>query len=411
MEELYRPGSEMHDISQMRAQKFNRSFFASLIERAESSGFHSTVGGDLSFDPVSDRFPSLDEAWNVYRTQAQQQFIKPDYMAFQEGYKQVQQLRDQQTLQDLSYATNAGATAKDIQNLARKNKGFHSKLINMSATNPELAAQLHQFLPGPTLSEKIAASPGYYSAATVGTGVALGAGANYLGSVPQETKDAARAAYKSTIKGVRGDIRASRELVAESKAKIAALQNEKIRKGIPAQNKVWKKKMATAQSQLKKSQEELAKHVKKIGSAGQTHRAAQKTRYQSFKDSKWMKGKLGVGTRVGAYMVGPMMIGQAAGAISDDETVGEVAQKSASAAIGAKLTADAFSKALKKKGKKFLWKKTVKKVGYSKALRLLGKLVIGGGATALSGGLLTGLMAAWTVKDLYDIMQILSEEE
>ena len=412
MEDMHRPGSEMHGIAQLRAQKFNQNFFASLVEKAETTGLYTSVGGDVTFDADVDRFPTLDEAWNRYRNLAKQMFIRPDYMAFQEGFKKVQQIRQQQSWQDLSYATNAGATPKDIQNLARKNPALHHKLISMSATNPELAAQLSQFLPGPTLGEKMEASPGYYAAAGLGTAGAMAYGANYMGSATPETIEAAKAGYKSAIKGQLGELRAGKELVAEANATVAKLQNERITKGIPSNNKVFKKKIDTAKGQLKQAKAELAKTQKKLGGAKKVFRRdVSKTRYQSLKDSKYLKGKLGVGVKIGAYMAGPMIIGKAAGAISDDETVGELAERSASAALGAKFTKDSLMKIIKKKGASFVFKEVAAKAGYGKALRTLGKLVASGVGTGLSGGLLTGVLAAWTVKDVMDIMKIISEIE
>ena len=68
-------------------------------------------------------------------------------------------------------------------------------------------------------------------------------------------------------------------------------------------------------------------------------------------------------------------------------------------------------KIIKKKGASFVFKEVAAKAGYGKALRTLGKLVASGVGTGLSGGLLTGVLAAWTVKDVMDIMKIISEIE
>ena len=392
-DQFARPGGQMEQIANYRQQQFDQQFFNVLVQRAEKTGFSSSTDGSIDYSTELDAFPSLEDAWNQYRSQAKQRFVKPDYIKFQEGYQKVAQLNQQKQLQDYSTAGLSGATPKDFQKLAKKNPNFHRRLINMSATNPELAAQLSQYMPGQSLSRKVGDNPMYYTGAAVGTAAGAAGAYNFMSAIPEETMTDAKTRYKSNIAGVkklRGEVKAAQEILVDAK-----------KSGDAAQIKY-------AEDQLK----EARKNVKgKTGPAAETFRRDAKTRYTSMKDSDWLKGKKGLLVKGGAAMLGPLLIGKAAGAISDDETVGDLAQQSTSAAVGAKFTKDSIFSIVKKEGAAKIFKKVAAEKGYGFALKTIGKITgmtVGG---ALTGGVMAAAMAAWTVKDLYDVMEIISEIE
>ena len=416
-DKLARPGSQMQGIAEYRNQQFDQQFFNSLVQADETTGFHTDLSGNMTYTDTAERFPTLEEAWNTYRTAAQQRMIRPNYIKFQEGYKRVRQLKDQKQLQELTLASNAGATTKDFQTLAKNNPAFHKKLLMMTQSNPELAAQLAQYLPGKTLGQKIQDSPGYYTAAGIGTAAATAAGISALNTIPEATMADAKSAYRATTKGLRGEMNAAKSLVKEQQKKL----NDLVAKRPRGENWTMKgdakleKSIKTAEKQLKKAQTELTKTQKNLAKGlkegSKQFKRAAKTRYQSFKDSKWMKGGRGIAVRGGAYMAGPIILGKAAETITGDEQVGELTERSASAAIGAKLTHSTLMGVLKKKGAGFIFREVAKKKGTGFALKTLGKLVVGGVASGVSAGVLTGVMAAWTGKDIYEIMRIISEIE
>ena len=77
--------------------------------------------------------------------------------------------------------------------------------------------------------------------------------------------------------------------------------------------------------------------------------------------------------------------------------------------MGAKFTLDAFKRAVGKHG----FGKIVRRIGAKLGWRAVAKLGLKGGlaaaGTGLSGGTLGVLMAAWTISDLYQVMEIIAE--
>jgi len=69
-----------------------------------------------------------------------------------------------------------------------------------------------------------------------------------------------------------------------------------------------------------------------------------------------------------------------------------------------------ITKYIKDKGMPSLLKKAVKKMGVARVAATLGKIGVGALGLAPSGGALTAIMAAWTAKDIYDIIQIIQED-
>ena len=110
---------------------------------------------------------------------------------------------------------------------------------------------------------------------------------------------------------------------------------------------------------------------------------------------------------VGAGIAASQLAGQAGHAIG-----GEVGEQTAEAIASGGITAGlgALQKYVNTHGYSKLMKLVVKKKGKSFAMKTLGKLglgLIGGGAT---GGIATAAMAAWTAKDLYEVVQLISSE-
>ena len=89
--------------------------------------------------------------------------------------------------------------------------------------------------------------------------------------------------------------------------------------------------------------------------------------------------------------------------------VGEIAG-GVGGAIAFKKAVPMITKYIKEKGMAPLLKKAIKKMGVARVTATLGKLGVGALGLAPSGGALTAIMAAWTAKDIYDIIQIIQED-
>ena len=111
----------------------------------------------------------------------------------------------------------------------------------------------------------------------------------------------------------------------------------------------------------------------------------------------------GVGLGIGASQ----LAGQVGHAIG-----GKVGEQTAELGTSAGMTValGALNNYVNTHGYSNLMKLVVKKKGRSFAMKTLGKIglgLIGGGVT---GGIATAAMAAWTMKDLYDVVQVVNEE-
>ena len=80
------------------------------------------------------------------------------------------------------------------------------------------------------------------------------------------------------------------------------------------------------------------------------------------------------------------------------EEVGEIAGTGIAAILG-------------RRGLPWVLSTIAKKGGAGLVARTAGKLLTAGVGGAFTGGAVTAAMAAWTIKDIYDIVQILSEAD
>ena len=384
---MARPGSNMESIAQHREQKFNEEFFGQLYNAAGSGSIQNDFYGNVSWNGADDIFPSLEEAWNIYRTQAQSRMIRANYAQFKQAYDQMAVHREQSTLKSLQTAKLSGASDESLQDLARQNPDFHKKLVKMSATNPELAAQLAQFLPPKPFSQQYAEDPAYY----LGLGGATVAGgsmaAQWLGQADPTAQKAAFDSYKA----------------AQSKAMTPVMKEaRKARKALDAAKK------SKSPARIKAAQYRYDKAAKKVKSTrGRIRMDKAPSRWR-----KYMGGRTraAAGLRMGAFMAGPMLIESAVGSATGNKKVGEIAGTSSRAALGVKFTTDALRRKLNKYGAGKIGLFVLKRApGLAARLGLkAGTAVVGG---SLTGGALTIAMAAWTVHDLQMLMKLLDELE
>ncbi len=393
MDQLARPGGRIDAIAQRRSAEFNRSFFGHLYDRANNSNLSYDLYGNVDYTGSSS-FPTLEESWNVYRTEAQKRMVKADYVTFKQQYDQINEVRNQKSVKDMFTATSAGVSSKSMRNLASKNPEFHKHILNISATNPELAMQLSEFLPQKKFSQQFDENPMAFLGAG---GAALGGGIaayNFLNT----GVDPAGAA-KSAIGGYKNQLsRASTEL-----KKARAYLNKVEAKGGQgtAYHKTAKKELADAQKKFKnlKADRRLSFKEKNV------------SRMDKFNKSTWGKGYKGALVRGGAMVIGPELLGTAAEGITGSEKVGDLASSGSRAAMGAKFSVDAFRTAVGKHGMSAILREIGRVMGFKGVAKLGLKGLVGAGGSVASGGLIGAAMAAWTLNDLKQVMQIISEME
>ena len=385
--QLARPGSRFEGIAQKREQQFNNDYFNNLYELSEGNQLSHDFYGNVSFEGSASSFPTLEEAWNSYRTAARNKMMTANYSTFKQQYDQINNARHAKSVNHLKTAGLSGVTDKSIRDLASKNPEFHKHLVNISATNPQLGAQLLNFMPQKKFSQQFASDPSLYLG--LGGAAVLGgtAAANYLGQVDPKGFKENFEKYKTTqsakMTPALADARTSK------KALDAAIKSKN-----PAR--------------IKAAQYRYDQAYKKM-------RSARKGTTMPKTDTRWNKmmggrGYKGVGFRMGAFMAGPMILQKAITGATGNEKVGEIAGTSTQAAIGVKFSIDALKRKVSSLG--------AGKVGMfllRKAPGLAAKIGVKAGAGivggSFTGGALTAAMAAWTVADLVQVMKLLNELE
>lgn len=382
---MTRPGSEMETIANRRQEGFDNQFFNTLLQHADSNQLSHDFYGNVSYDGTSS-FPTLEEAWNVYRTQAKNRMFAANYSMFKQKYDQVLQHKNLKDMTSIRKASLSGVTDKSMKTLASRNPEFHKHLINMSATNPELAAQIQQFLPQPKFSTQLKADPSYYAALAGGTAIAGGAGASWLSQVDPKAQAKNFEAYKTA------QTQAMTPVMKEARKARKALEAAK-KSGKPARIKHAQYKYDQAYKKMRRTR------------AGTTMRPA-KSRWGKFTGKPGLRG---AAMRGGLFMAGPMILQEAVKYGTGNEKVGQIAGTSSRAALGAKFTLDSLRRVMAKHGTG-----KVSMFLLRRAPWLAAKIGLKAGIGAVTGGSGFGMpiavaMAAWTVKDLTELMKLLSE--
>ena len=120
---LARPGSEMESVMNQRVAQFDNQFFNQLFETSQATNLNYDFYGNVSYSGSDNSFPTLEEAWNIYRTQASSRFIRANYADFKQKYDAINQQKNQKSVQDIMGASAAGVSDKKFQ----KHEGRFSK--------------------------------------------------------------------------------------------------------------------------------------------------------------------------------------------------------------------------------------------------------------------------------------------
>jgi hypothetical protein len=118
--------------------------------------------------------------------------------------------------------------------------------------------------------------------------------------------------------------------------------------------------------------------------------------------------------RGGAFAFAPMALDYGVTKLTGNEKIGDVAGGSARAGVSASYLAPMVStavKSIKKHGFKAIMKEAVKRFGAKWALATAGKLGVATIGGAVTGGALTALMAAWSIYDIIQFTEMLTDME
>jgi uncharacterized protein YciW len=116
--------------------------------------------------------------------------------------------------------------------------------------------------------------------------------------------------------------------------------------------------------------------------------------------------------RGGAHFLAPEILGAGVEKITGEEKLGDAAKVGLRASVGSYYLAPMMSaayKGLQKHGFRKVMKEAVKRFGWKWAAGTVGKLGVAGVGGALSGGILTALMAAWTVSDIVQFAKMIAD--
>ena len=339
--------------------------------------------------------PSLEQAWNDYRTKAQSRMIRPNYMQFAQTYQQIKLAADQNDYAKIREARTAGVSDKTFRKLAEINPDFHKKLVKLSSMDPTVGTDLINYLPKQSFSQTYGEDPGRYNAmagAAVGVGIT---GASALLTQGTANEATAREKFRESAKG-------SKHAAANAdKLKIKWLDTIK--------NGKSKEEIEKARNKYSKAREAIK--TKRQG-ASTTYRDARKTRFGQLRDYAAPKSTVGKFALSSAtYLAAPYIMQNAAEGLTGDEKIGEIANTGTRGAISARITYNSFKQALGKHGMQKIWSHIIKRKGiaFGAKLGLRGAVSLIGGT--MTSGAVTALMAGWTLRDLQEVYRLISELE
>tara|TARA_Y100000593_G_C4288718_1_gene327070 strand:+ start:231 stop:1580 length:1350 start_codon:yes stop_codon:yes gene_type:complete len=395
---------------------------------AGDSGF-SVVSGDLTYN-AQNKIPTFNEGWQKYKSVFEKygKDVGMDgYMAYKQAYSQMTEMHANQLKGDIMRWTNAGYSEKEIRKALGNNPFYldnYSTLVSDPLRGVENSGWMAPYGPRKSLIESLSDSPGVMAGAGA-TALAAGeVGRRYLSKVSESDMETAKTTYK-------GKIAKSREILNKALAS-ADVEGDK------AKDAYIKKVKETAAYKKASGAEKgrLTRNAKKVGSQ-KGKAVADKLKEEANAKFRKQRGDLDfkpktraqkVAKYVGktpmmakglAYGTIPSMVEGAIETISEDEDIakiggeGTAATMTAAQAIqsGAKLkpALNLISKKIKEKGLTTVIKTVFDKGGIGLASRTLAKAGLGTLGGAVTGGVLTAAMAAWTLKDLYDIAQIIED--
>ena len=386
------------------------------------------ANGELSYNATS-TLPTFNEAWlsykNIYSKHGESAGMA-DYTNFRNIYSSMNETYSNQLKADIQKYSHAGYSQSDIRKALTANPGYMANLNTLIAdpvNGTAYGAALADFAPKQSFFNQIGDSPGTLGMGVAGAGAAGVGGYKYLSGIDAGVMDDARGGYKDALSKARAkyDLNfnsktntwshtGAQKLLDDAKADIK-------KRRLKPDGKVAKNILSSSQTAADKlKQEALDKFRTSKDSAGTSFRNAAKTRGAGI--AKYLQGTSNVAKGVG-YMALPNMVEGGVASMTGSEDMGDIAGSATAATMttaqamssGAQLkpALNVIKEKFKKHGAAKVLKQVMKVGGMGLATRTLAKAGAGTVGGAFTGGAMTALMAAWSVKDLYDISQIIAD--
>ena len=388
----------------------------------------SIADGELSYN-TSSTLPSFQDAWSSYKgilSKHGETAGMADYGQFKQVYTDMTKTYSNQLLSDIKKYSSAGYSESDIRKALTANAGYMTNLntlIGDPVNGAQYGAAFAGYAPKKNLWGKMEDSPGKVGMGIAGAGAAGIGGYKYLSGIPEDVMDDAKGGYKDALSKARTKYdltfnaktnawshTGAQKLLEDAKAEVK-------KRKLKPDGKVAKNIIASSQTAADKLKNEaLAKFKKSKDSAGTTFRGAAQTRGAGY--SKYLQGTSNIAKGVG-YMALPSMVEGGVATMTDSEEMGDIAGSATAATMttaqaissGAQLgpALNVIKAQFKKHGAAKVLRRVMKVGGMGLATRTLAKAGAGTVGGAFTGGAMTALMAAWSVKDLYDISQIIAD--
>ena len=396
----------------------------------------SIAGGELSYN-TSSTLPSFQDAWSSYKgilSKHGETAGMADYGQFKQVYTDMTKTYSNQLLSDIKKYSSAGYSESDIRKALTANAGYMTNLntlIGDPVNGAQYGAAFAEYAPKKNFWGTMEDSPGKVGMGIAGAGAAGIGGYKALSAIPEDVMDDARGGYKdalskartkygltfnakidteTALKSGKWSHTGAQKLLEDAKAEIK-------KRRLKPDGKVAKQILSSSQTAADKlKQEALDKFKKSKDSAGISFKGAAKTRGAGY--AKYLQGTSNLAKGVG-YMALPSMVEGGIASMTDSEDMGDIAGSATAATMttaqamssGAQLgpALNVIKAKFKKHGAAKVLRRVMKVGGMGLATRTLAKAGAGTVGGAFTGGAMTALMAAWSVKDLYDISQIIAD--
>ena len=376
------------------------------------------VDGGLTFNSTSE-LPTFNYAWasykDIYEKNGQTAGMNA-YQQFKTVYADMTQMYGSQLLNDIKKYNNAGYSTRSIRNaLGDSNvylSNLNSLINNPTDVNGKYAAALADYAPKKSILSGMEDSPFTTGAGVLAAGTGAGLAYKGLTGIPEETMDASKAAYK-------GKLGSARDILNKANANAYKLVDDVKKspayKKLDGRTKVAKDMVSGAKSSAEQLKADALKKFRSSRGGLEFKPETRGARYAKTlgKTPNLLKG-------VG-YAAVPMMIEGAITEITDNTDAGEIGGEAVAASMttaeaisqGARLkpAVNAITAQFKKHGAAKVLRHVMKspRGGMGLAARTLAKAGAGTVGGVFTGGAMTALMAAWSLKDLYDISQIIAD--
>ena len=216
-------------------------------------------------------FPTMNEAWQAYKSFTGGQHNESDWLNFQKRWDEVVKMRNARYSNEISKLTNMGNSEEDIRWILANNQAADKSVQNLiGSLSPEEQAKYKQYLPQKQESlTEVLSDKGHYMA---GVGLAGYQGFNWLASTPQDVIDAAKDKFstaKTEARSKERKVKLSKKSKQSYKLSLEQAEErlEKAKKWGKKGSKGRKTRVSNAKSLLQKVKNSVNADIRKARSA------------------------------------------------------------------------------------------------------------------------------------------------